>query len=249
MISEFFSGVGLLGRGARVILGRPKLFLLGALPAVVTSILFLVVLITLLFRIDEIVTWLTPFAADWAPGWATTVRILIGVALVAGSILLMVISFSALTLAIGSPLYDKISEAVDEAEGDAPRPPEEPLTGQVARAVRQTIGMILLSIGAAIVLIPIGSIPVVGQIAGAILSALLGGWLLAMELIGSACERRGVVTLAGRRAAMRTARAKVLGLGVPAFLLLSLPVIAIVVFPIATAAGTLLARQLLDEPT
>jgi CysZ protein len=70
-----------------------------------------------------------------------------------------------------------------------------------------------------------------------------------MELIGSACERRGVITLGERRALMRAQRAKALGLGVPTFLLLSLPVIAIVVFPIATAAGTLLARDLLASRT
>ncbi len=253
MISEFFAGVGLLARGARVILKRPRLFLLGALPAVLTSIIFLALLITLLFRIDEIVSWMTPFAEGWAVGWATTVRILIGVALVAGSILLMVISFSALTLAIGAPLYDKISEAVDEAEGDAPPPRDEPIGVQVARAVRQTVGVILLSLGFAILMIPIGAIPVIGQVAGAILSALFGGWVLALELIGSACERRGVLTLGERRALMRDQRAKALGFGVPTFLLLSLPVIAIFVFPIATAAGTLLARDLVPphpaEPT
>ncbi|MFC7620646.1 EI24 domain-containing protein [Microlunatus sp. GCM10028923] len=245
MISEALAGVGLLGRGARIILRRPKLFLLGALPAVITSVLFLVVLIVLLFRVDEIVTWLTPFADAWGTGWATTIRILAGVALIAGSILLMVISFSALTLAVGAPLYDQISEAVDESEGDAPPSREEPLGTQVGRAIRQAVALIMISLVGAIVLFAIGLVPVVGNVVGAVLSALFGGWMLATELIGSACERRGVITLAGRRAAMRTARAKVFGLGVPTFLLLSLPLVAIFVFPIATAAGTLLARELL----
>ncbi|WP_152363182.1 EI24 domain-containing protein [Microlunatus speluncae] len=244
MISEFFAGVGLLGRGARVILRRPRLFLLGALPAVLTTILFLALLITLLVRIDEIVGWLTPFADGWAAGWATTIRILIGVAIVAGSILLMVISFSVLTLAIGAPLYDKISEAVDEAEGAPPPQPEQTLGSEVARAVRQAIGVILLSLGFALLMIPVGTIPVIGQVAGAILSAIFGGWILALELIGSACERRGIFTLGERRALLRTQRAKVLGLGIPTFLLLAVPVLAIIVFPIATAAGTLLARDL-----
>ena len=42
---------------------------------------------------------------------------------------------------------------------------------------------------------------------------------------------------------------RVLGLAVPTFLLLAMPFVGVVVFPIATAAGTLLARQLLGEPT
>ena len=35
----------------------------------------------------------------------------------------------------------------------------------------------------------------------------------------------------------------------PTFLLLAIPFVGVVVFPVATAAGTLLARQLLGEPT
>jgi CysZ protein len=36
---------------------------------------------------------------------------------------------------------------------------------------------------------------------------------------------------------------------VPTFLLLAIPFVGVVVFPIATAGGTILARQLLGEPT
>ena len=48
---------------------------------------------------------------------------------------------------------------------------------------------------------------------------------------------------------MRRRRARVLGLTIPTFLMLAVPLVGVVVFPVATAAGTLLARQLLDEPT
>jgi CysZ protein len=58
-----------------------------------------------------------------------------------------------------------------------------------------------------------------------------------------------VLTLRGRRQILARRRWRSLGLGVPCFLLLSIPFVAVVVFPVATAAGTLLARQLLDEPT
>jgi CysZ protein len=48
---------------------------------------------------------------------------------------------------------------------------------------------------------------------------------------------------------MRTRRCRVLGFTVPTFLLLAIPFAGVVVFPVATAGGTLLARQLLGEPT
>jgi CysZ protein len=44
-------------------------------------------------------------------------------------------------------------------------------------------------------------------------------------------------------------RVRVLGFGVPTFLLLAIPFAGAVIFPIAAAGGTLLARQLLGEPT
>ena len=78
------------------------------------------------------------------------------------------------------------------------------------------------------------------------------GWWQApflSSLVGSALERRGVLTLRGRRALMRRRRARVLGLCVPTFLLLAVPFVGVVVFPVATAAGTLLARQLTGEST
>ena len=41
-------------------------------------------------------------------------------------------------------------------------------------------------------------------------------------------------------------RSLVLGFGIPAFLLLAIPFLAIVVFPAATAGGTILARRLVS---
>jgi CysZ protein len=73
--------------------------------------------------------------------------------------------------------------------------------------------------------------------------------MLSIELVGSAFERRGMLRLADRRAAMRRRRFRVVGFAVPTFVLLAIPLAGAVVFPVATAAGTLLARQLLSEPT
>ena len=81
---EFLAGVGLLARGLALITRRPRLFWLGAIPPAITSVLFLGVLIALFAQLEPLVGWLTPFAADWSPGVATTVRVTIGVALVAG---------------------------------------------------------------------------------------------------------------------------------------------------------------------
>jgi CysZ protein len=101
----------------------------------------------------------------------------------------------------------------------------------------------------AVPLFAAGFVPVLGQTVVPVVSASFGGWMLGIELVGSAFERRGLLTLSDRRVAMRRRRARVLGFTVPTFLMLAIPLVGVVVFPVATAAGTLLARQLLEEPT
>jgi CysZ protein len=247
-VRELLTGVGLLGRGLTLIVRRPKLFLLGAIPPFITSVIFTAVLVALFADLDAVVGWLTTFADGWASGIAALVRILVGIALVAGVILLMVISFTTLTLTLGFPLYDKLSESV-ECEFGAPPALEEPVARGVLRAVRQSLALIGVSVLVAGVLFFAGFIPVVGQTVVPVVSAIFGGWMLGIELIGAPFERRGLLRIRDRRAAMRRHRLRVLGFAVPTFLLLAIPFVGVILFPVATAGATLLARQLLDDPT
>ena len=247
-VAELLAGAGLLAKGLTLIARRPRLFLLGAIPPAITSMIFTGLLVALITQLEPVVEWLTPFADRWTRGLALTIRALVGSALVGGSVLLMVISFTALTLALGSPLYDKLSESVEREFGEVPELKENVARG-MARALRQAFTLIGVSILGALVLFATGFVPVVGQTIVPVLSATFGGWILGFELVGSVFERRGLLRLADRRTAMRTRRLRVLGFAVPTFLLLAIPFAGVVVFPIATAGGTLLARQLLGEPT
>jgi CysZ protein len=247
-ITELITGAGLLAKGLTMITRRPRLFLLGAIPPAITSVIFTGLLIALITQLDPFTEWLTPFAEGWDRGLATTLRVLVGTAVVAAAVLLMVISFTALTLALGSPLYDKLSESVEREFGDVPELNETVARG-IFRALRQAVALIAVSVLGAVLLLGTGFIPVIGQTIVPVISAVFGGWLLGIELVGPAFERRGLLRLSDRRAAMRAHRLRVLGFAVPTFLLLAIPFAGVVVFPIATAAGTLLARQLLGEPT
>jgi CysZ protein len=247
-VSEFLAGVGLLGRGLRLIVRRPRLFGLGAIPPAITSVVFIGILVVVFTQLEPVVAWMTPFANSWSPDTRVVIRVLVGAAFVSGLVLVMVISFTTLTLAIGSPIYDKLSEAVEREFGPVPEL-EEPVARGAARAVRQSATLIGVSVLVTVPLFAVGFIPAVGQTVVPVVSAAFGGWMLGIELVGSAFERRGLLTLSDRRVAMRRRRARVLGFTVPTFLMLAVPLLGVVVFPIATAACTLLARQLLDEPT
>jgi CysZ protein len=259
----------MLGRGAGLLIRRKRMFVYGAIPPLITSLLFTGILVGLVTELDPLVGWLTPFANGWSQGLAALVRALVGVALLAGAVLLMVITFSTLTLALGSPLYDKISESVDRelAAGQPSRPveytppPPVPVADQptgrlhagstarsLGRSLRQSAALIGISMLVSPLLFLAGFLPVVGQTVVPVVSAVFGGWMLAIELIGSSFERNGQLRLKDRRLAMRRRRATVLGLGIPSFLLLAIPFAAVLVFPVATAAGTILARDLLGGP-
>ncbi len=247
-MSEFLAGVALLGRGLRLMLRRPRLFGLGAIPPAITSLILLGILVVVFTELDPMVAWLTPFADPWSAQLRVLIRVLVGVTLVGGLVLIMVVTFTALTLTLGSPIYDKLSEAVEREFGPVPEY-NEPLATGAARAVRQSITLIAVSVLVAALLFAVGFVPGVGQTVVPVVSAAFGGWMLSIELIGSTFERRRLLTLADRRVAMRRRRARVFGFAIPTFLLLAVPLLGVVVFPVATAAGTLLARQLLDEPT
>lgn len=249
-VSELVSGASLLGRGMALVLRRPRLALLGAIPPLITSVLFTGVLVVLFTQLDRLVGWLTWFAADWAGGLQLAVRVAVGLSLVAGSVLLMVVTFSALTLALGGPVYDRISESVDEelTRADPRSAPtataSEPLARSAARAVVQSLTLIAISLVGGLLLFAAGFIPVVGQLVVPVVSAVFGGWMLCLELVGSSFERRGQLRLADRRAGLRRRRMRVLGFAVPTFLLLAVPFVAVVVFPAAMAGATILARDL-----
>jgi CysZ protein len=247
-VEDLVIGAGLLPRGLSLIARRPRMFLLGAIPPAISSVIFTGLLIALITQLRPLVDWLTPFADDWDRGLATTVEVLVGGAVVAAAVLIMVISFTTLTLALGSPLYDKLSESVEREFGDVPELDESVARG-VLRALRQALALISVAILGALVLFGTGFLPVIGQTVAPVLSAIFGGWMLGIELVGAPFERRGMLRLSDRRAAMRVRRFRVLGFAVPTFLLLAIPFVGVVVFPVATAGGTILARQLLSEPT
>lgn len=231
---EALSGAALLARGFGMVVSRRRLFLLGALPPLITSVIFLALLITMISNLDRII-----------PGYADWIRVLIGIGAIGGSILIMVLVFTAVTLAIGSPAYEKIAELVEAELGDDPEEIEESVVRSIRRSVGQSIGLVLVSLAGAIIFALLGLVPVIGQTVIPVLSTIFGAWMLCIELISTPFQRRGLRTIAQRRQAMRQHRAHTLGFAVPTFLLLAIPFVSVLVFPAAAAGGTLLARDLL----
>lgn len=241
---EFAEGFATLGRGFAFWRRMPAVMALGLIPAAIVAVLALSGLVTLGILLPGATTALTPFVERWEPVWAASVRIAIGAALFGGALLIVAVSFTAVTLVVGEPFYDRIWRAVERAEaGDVPEAPYGFL-----RALGDSIRLVARGILAAIVAGAIGLIPVIGAAAGFVVGVLLAGWLLADELSSRALTARGIVRRERRRM-LRARRARTLGFGVATQLCFLLPLGAVVVMPAAVAGSTLLAHDVAREVT
>lgn len=247
MISDLLGGASNLVRGFGLIITRPRLFLLGGLPPLVTSIIFMTLLITLITNLDTLIPMATGFADGWLPVLHTAIEVAMGLAMVGGSVLIMVLLFSSITLLIGSPAYDKIAEFTESELGDPPGELDEPIVSSIKRSIGQAVVTVLASLIGSIVFALLGFIPVIGTIVVPVISTIFGGWLLTIELMSPAFERRGLTAIADRRMRMGSRRWRSIGFGVPTFLLLAVPFVSIVAFPAAAAGATILARDLLER--
>jgi CysZ protein len=246
-VSEFFLGVRLLGRGILRYVRSPRLIMLGLIPAVLSLLLFIGLFWLLFHFIGDVSAAATWFADDWSEEVRWAVRLFAGIAIVGASGLLAVVSYTAVTLLIGDPFYEAIGEAVEDAFGGVPDAVDLPWHQELRRSIFDALRLLLVSVMIAIPLFAAGFIPVVGQTVVPVLGAVVGGWFLALELVGVAFNRRGL-RLPDRRVALRKHRPAALGFGVAVFCCFLIPLGAVLVMPAAVAGGTLLARRSLGLP-
>jgi CysZ protein len=246
VVRDFVTGVRLFVQGLLVLLRRPRLLLLGALPALLTTLLLVGAMVVLAYWVDDLATLLTPFAEGWAAGWQAAVRIGVGIAIVGAALVIGLISFSALTLAIGAPLYELIAEKVEDELGDAAGAVDLPWSRLLWFGIRDGIVLVARSLLFTIPLLLAGFVPLVGQTVVPVLLALVTAWFLALELVGVSFYRRGM-DLEQRRAVLAGRRGLAVGLGLPATLLCAIPFAALVVMPVAFTGGVLVAHEALRD--
>ena len=243
-MSGFVAGVALLGRGFAYWRRLPKAMVLGLIPAAIASLLLFAAIVALGLSLPALTDWVTPFADGWPSFWAGVLRVAVGTAMLGAAIVLAAVSFTALTLVIGDPFYERIWRAV---ESDLGTPDLEDRTG-FWRAARDGLALFVRGIGCAILAALCGLVPVVGGVLGFVAAVGMSGWLLADELTTRALAARGIQAVE-RRALRRHHRARVLGFGVATQLCFLVPLGAVATMPAAVAGATVLGRELLADAT
>jgi CysZ protein len=248
-VRDFGVGFSHLVNGQRWMFRHARDYRFGLLPGVVTLVLYLVVLVALITWGYDLSTALTSFADGWSGPWRGLVRGVVTVLLFALFLLLAVPAFTAVTLLLGQPVYEVLSERVDRSaspDGAAPES-ELPLWRQLWNSARDSVRILVRTALWGILLFALGFLPVVGQTVIPVVGILVTGFFLTEELTAIALQRRSI-RLRDRLALLRSRRMLVWGFGAPLAAAFLVPVVAVFLMPGAVAGATLLSRTLLDEP-
>lgn len=238
-------GLRYLGRGQRWVARERRWYGFGLLPALVSLVLYAAALTALAYTADDIVAWATPFADDWDSTWRGTLRTLFAVLLWAGALLLSVLTFTAVTLLVGDPFYEKLSEQVEESEGGCPEGPDRPLVADLWLSLCDSLYVLWRAVLLGIPLFFLGFVPVVGQTLVPALGFAVSGFFLTLELTSVAMQRRGI-PVRERLQMLRTRKSLALGFGVPLVLAFLVPPMTVLLMPGAVAGAALLVRDLAD---
>jgi CysZ protein len=234
-------GVGHLARGFGMWRRRPGLMLLGMVPALIVFLLLVAAFLVLLWKVDDLVDWATPFADDWSSTARTILRVGLMLAVLAAAIYLAAVTFVGLTLAVGDPFYERIWRETEAMLG-GPVPDRGP---GFWRSAGQSLGFAGVSMLFGAGVLVVGFLPIAGPMLGAVLGLVVSGRLLASELLARPLDARGL-DRAARRDLLQAHRGGVLGFGVATQALFLIPLAAIVAMPVAVVGATTLARELLD---
>ena len=102
-------------RGIGMYARKPRLMLLGVLPALLSFVVLIAAFVALAFFVDDAARFMTPWADGWASGVRETLRFVVTIAIIGVWLVLSVLLFTALTLLVGQPFYEKISKRVEDS--------------------------------------------------------------------------------------------------------------------------------------
>lgn len=243
-------GFGYLLKGQRWVARHRRAYGFGLLPGLITLVLYAAALTALALWGEDAVAWATPFADGWPSPWLGLFRGFLTAVLFALGLLLAVVTFTAVTLLIGQPFYESLSEQVDRDVSPDGTAPESglPLWRELWISARDSLRVVVRAALWGVLLFALGFLPVVGQTVIPVIGFFVTGFFLTEELAAVALQRRDV-DLRARLALLRSRKTLVWGFGTPLGLAFLIPFVAVFLMPGAVAGATLLARDLLAEET
>ncbi|MHC5259966.1 EI24 domain-containing protein [Streptomyces sp. UC4497] len=241
------AGFGYLMKGQRWVAQHGKQYGWGLLPGLITLVLYAAALVCLGVWGGDFISWSTPFADDWTSPWQGVFRGFLTAVLFALALLLAVLTFTAVTLLIGQPFYESLSEEVDRAESGGYAPESGlSLMRELWISARDSLRLLVRAVLWGILLFALGFIPFIGQTVIPVIGFFVTGYFLTEELTSVAWQRRNR-EVRERLAVLRSRRGLAWGFGTPLALAFLVPFVAVFLMPGAVAGATLMVRELEGE--
>lgn len=238
--SEFARGVGDIWRGFRFLLGHPALWIWAIIPFILNIGVFALVGWGAWHYFGG---WLHGhlFAAD-STWWMEAFGWLLGLVFWLLMAIIIFFCFVPLATLMAAPFNDLLSEKVESLyAGMGVEGAFSP--GALARAItvsiKSSLRLTVLTLGLLALTLPLHLIPGVGSVLATVASSAITIRFLSLQFTSYSMDRR-FYDYAQRRAFLRQNRARTIGLGAMAFLVMLAPVVNALFIPVSAVAGTLL---------
>ena len=239
MIDDFFHGAGDIWRGFSMLLRHPGLWIWAIIPFLLNVVLFgLLLWGGWHFGGGWIERHMFAETAWWwdALGWILAVLLWLVM------LLAVVFLFVPLASLLAAPFNDILSEKVEIILTGASVDESfsiRSLMRAVAVGLRTTIRLTLTTFALLLLVFPLNFIPGIGSLMATFLSTAITIRFLSLEYTSYSMDRR-YYDYAHRSGFLRRNRARTIGLGAMAFLLMMVPVLNALFIPVSAVAGTLL---------
>ena len=237
-------GLIYLFRGFRLIISDWRLFKLSIMPFMVNAFLFLLFVLSFNTLSYHLSTWIFDQSTHewyWAVlSWG------VGIIMFLGSLLVVVFGFVVVGLIIASPFNDILSSAVEEALTGQVTESDQSYTQMALFVMKNETKQMTVFVLCEIALVMLNIIPMIGQIAFAILNPLFIAFVMAYEFTGYPLDRRGL-GYAEKKEYLFTQTGMSFGFGGVIGLTFLFPILYFVLMPAAVAGGTMFVVE--NAPT
>ena len=201
-------------------------------PCIINAVVMMLLLVVVYSRFE----FLVGIIMDLLPNWMSALYWLVwGISLI-GLLILFLFAFTFLVNIIASPFNSILSTKVEQLlTGSAQESTVSPWL-IVPRSVGRELSKIVYVLPRLLGLILITIIPVINLVAP-FLWVLFGAWMISIQYVDYAADNNGV-SFEKLKSRMSEKRFDALMFGLPAYLLLMVPLVNLILMPIGVAGGT-----------
>jgi CysZ protein len=238
-------GFSFAWRGIAHLAGQSSLWKIAALPIALNIVLFVIGIVVYVHFFPDLLAKFMGRPEIWYM-WIVYVLVII-LLVMAFALFFIVFGFTVVGCARAGPFLDLLSEKVERQLGR--EEPERSLRQALAGMTRGLIFSLVtlaLFVASQLLILALWMLPVVGQIASAVLSPLAEAYFFAAEFFDFPLGRRGLSTCARYRFVNRH-RPEAVGFGLAVFLTTLIPLLNFFMLPAAAVGATLLVRALEED--